>query len=78
MRTGVLRAIEDRNPAASRSGEESLSRRDRTMSVDAAGIGIARVELVGRVRPTAIDELVEIDRKQGRTRTTKVSRRQPE
>src|SRR5882724_10776621 len=66
--TGVLSAVEDRDAGVPRGGEEPLSRRDRAMGVDPAGIGITRVELVGRVRPTAIDELVEIDREERRTR----------
>src|SRR5262249_61166230 len=41
---------------------------DREMGLDAERMGIARVNLGGRVRPAAIDELVEIDREQRRTR----------
>src|SRR5215831_15576252 len=63
--TGVLGAVENRDAGAPRAGQESLSRTDRAMGVDAAGIGIARVELIGRVWSTAIDELVEVDSKQG-------------
>src|SRR5437870_11891089 len=67
--TGILGAVEDRDAGAPCGRQEPLGRRNRAMGVDAARIGIARVELVGRVRPAAIDELVEIDREQCRTRT---------
>src|SRR6266481_984845 len=66
--TGILGAVEHRDAGAPRGRQEPLGRRDRAMGVDAARIGIARVELVGRVWPAAIDELVEIDREQRRTR----------
>src|SRR5215467_2921070 len=63
---GVLGAVEDRDAGAPRGGQESLSRTDCAMGIDAAGIGIAPVELIGRVRSTAIDELIEVDREQRR------------
>src|SRR6266481_3119826 len=64
MGTNVLGGVEDRNTGAPRGGEESLRRRDGAMGVDTARVGIARVELVGRVWPTTIDKIVEIDRQQ--------------
>ena len=64
MGPDVLGGVEDRDAGTASGGEETLRWRDRAMGVDAAGVGIARVELVGRVRPTTIDEIVEIYREQ--------------
>ena len=47
LRAGFLGAIEDRNAGPARGGEEPFGRSDRAMGKDAAGIGIARVKLVG-------------------------------
>src|SRR5947207_15574044 len=38
------------------------------MRIDGAGVGIALVELVGRMRSAAIDQIIEIDRQQRRPR----------
>src|SRR5947207_13920158 len=47
LRASFLGAIEDRDAGPACGGEQPLGRSDRTMGKDAAGIGIARVELVG-------------------------------
>ena len=69
IRPRLLGTIEDGDAGAARRCEQPLGRRNRPMRVDAAGVGIARVDLVGRKQPAAIDEFVEIDREQRRTRT---------
>src|SRR5262249_58327210 len=56
--TGILGAVEDRDAGAPRGRQEPLGRRDRAMGMDAARIGIARVELVRRGRPPPLYEVL--------------------
>ena len=66
LRAGFLGAVEDRNTGPARNGKEPFGWSDRAMGEQAAGIGIARIELVGRMRSTAIHQVVEIDGEQRR------------
>ena len=68
VRPRLLRTREDRNCGAARGCKKPFRRLDRPVSVNSATVGINGIEIVGRVRAAAIDDVVEVDGKQRRTR----------